>query len=62
VPTLVIHAKDDSVIPVEAGRKLASLIPGARFELIEGDHREGCGLTPETRTRILDFLNRESSP
>lgn len=62
VPTLVIHGEDDQVIPVEASRRLASLIPGARLELIDGGHREGCGLTPETRTRILDFLNGESSP
>ena len=62
VPTLVMHGRDDELIPVEAGRKLASLIPGARLELIEGGHREGCGLTAETRARVLDFLNGESRP
>jgi pimeloyl-ACP methyl ester carboxylesterase/DNA-binding CsgD family transcriptional regulator len=30
-PTLVIHAKADSVIPFAEGRKVAALIPGARF-------------------------------
>ncbi|HEY2772034.1 MAG TPA: alpha/beta fold hydrolase [Solirubrobacteraceae bacterium] len=31
VPTLVTHASDDRYIPVETGREVASLIPGARF-------------------------------
>lgn len=30
-PALVIHADGDAVIPVEMGRMLASLIPGARY-------------------------------
>jgi len=34
-PTLVIHARGDSVIPFEEGRKVASLIPHARFLPIE---------------------------
>lgn len=31
VPTMVLHAKDDGVVPFEDGRALASLIPGASF-------------------------------
>ncbi len=31
VPTLVTHMTDDRYIPVECGREVASLIPGARF-------------------------------
>lgn len=31
VPTLVIHAREDNVIPVAEGRLLASSIPGAQF-------------------------------
>jgi class 3 adenylate cyclase/pimeloyl-ACP methyl ester carboxylesterase len=57
VPTLVLHGADDAVVPVEAGRQLAALIPGARFELVEGGHRHGIGATPETRAIILDFFN-----
>jgi pimeloyl-ACP methyl ester carboxylesterase/DNA-binding CsgD family transcriptional regulator len=30
-PTLVLHARDDERVPFEEGRRLASLIPGARF-------------------------------
>lgn len=31
VPTLVLHGRDDQVVPFEEGRILASEIPGARF-------------------------------
>lgn len=31
VPTLVLHARDDALVPFEEGRHLASLIPGAKF-------------------------------
>lgn len=35
VPTLVIHARDDGVQPLEQGRQLASRIPNAEFLLLE---------------------------
>lgn len=35
VPTLVIHAADDNVIPASEGRMLASSIPGAEFIELE---------------------------
>jgi class 3 adenylate cyclase len=31
VPTLVLHRRDNPLIPVEAGREAAALIPGAQF-------------------------------
>ena len=31
VPTLVLHARGDAAVPFEMGRRLAALIPGARF-------------------------------
>lgn len=34
-PTLVLHARGDTTVPFEAGRKMASLIPGARFVPLE---------------------------
>jgi len=37
-PTLVLHRRGDAVIPFEAGRSLASSIPGARFVPLEGDN------------------------
>src|SRR5258706_8659172 len=36
VPTLVMHCRDDSVVPFEEGRLLAAKIPGARFVPLEG--------------------------
>ena len=36
VPTLVIHGQADPLIPVEAGKRTAALIPNARLRLIEG--------------------------
>jgi class 3 adenylate cyclase/pimeloyl-ACP methyl ester carboxylesterase len=35
-PTLVIHRRGDSMVPFEAGRELASSIPGARFLALGG--------------------------
>lgn len=36
VATLVLHARDDLVVPFAEGRLLASLIPSARFVPLEG--------------------------
>jgi class 3 adenylate cyclase len=35
-PTLVIHARDDTVVPVQFGRYLADHIPGARYLEVDG--------------------------
>ena len=35
-PTLVVHCRDDAIIPFEAGRELAAGIPGARFLPLDG--------------------------
>ncbi|WP_245464709.1 MULTISPECIES: alpha/beta fold hydrolase [unclassified Mesorhizobium] len=35
VPTLVLHAREDNVAPVESGRTMAAGIPGARFFELE---------------------------
>ena len=36
VPTLVLHQRGNPLIPVESGRELAELIPGARFVEADG--------------------------
>ena len=35
VPTLVLHGRDDAVVPFDEGRLIAGLIPGARFVPLE---------------------------
>ncbi len=37
-PALVLHRRHDNAVPVESGRQVASLLPNARFVLLEGDH------------------------
>jgi len=61
VPTLVIHARDDPAVKIEAGRTLAALIPNVRFEIVEGGHMEGTGGTPEVRARIIKFFDEDSA-
>jgi len=35
-PTLVIHGSVDAMLPVENGRLIASLVPGAQLEILDG--------------------------
>lgn len=68
VPTLVLHARDDMRVPMEAGRELAALIPGARFVLLEGKNHVLLESEPawprflmETR-RFLGVKSADSTP
>jgi pimeloyl-ACP methyl ester carboxylesterase len=36
VPTLVLHCRDEAMVPFEEGRPMARMIPGARFIALEG--------------------------
>lgn len=38
VPTLVLHCRDDGIAPFSEGRRMAAMIPGARFVALEGDN------------------------
>ena len=38
VPTLVLHCKGDRVAPLEEGRYMAKLIPGANFVELPGNN------------------------
>src|SRR4029077_19598102 len=35
-PTLVMHVRDDALVPIKLGRELAAGIPGARFVALPG--------------------------
>jgi class 3 adenylate cyclase len=37
VPTLVLHRRDDPLVDIELGRRVAEAIPGARFVALEGE-------------------------
>src|SRR5262249_48666380 len=36
VPTLVMHAREDAMVPFDARRRMAAGIPGARFVPLQG--------------------------
>lgn len=38
IPTLILHSKDDAVVPFQEGRNLATLIPGSRFVPLESSN------------------------
>jgi len=62
VPTLVLHARDDGVVPVAEGRLLASAIPNAQF--IELESRNHILLDEEPAWRrfqeaVIDWMRPE---
>ena len=65
VPTLVVHAREDAVVPLSEGRLLASGIPGAQF--IEVDSKNHVLLEQEPAWKrfqevALDFLGVAAPP
>lgn len=59
-PTLVLHSRDDDVIPITEGRILAATIPGAQF--VELDSKNHILLENEPAwkrfcTEVLEFFN-----
>jgi DNA-binding CsgD family transcriptional regulator len=63
-PTLVLHARDDAVVPLEEGRLLATGIPGAEF--VELDSRNHVLLEHEPawqrfQDAVLAFLSPEQT-
>ncbi|TMC51869.1 MAG: alpha/beta hydrolase [Chloroflexi bacterium] len=62
VPALVIHGKDDTLVPIDNGRIVAAAIPGARLIEIEG---MGHDLPRRVWGQVADAiaeLARENSP
>ena len=57
MPTLVIHAREDRVVPVQLGRYLADHIPGARYLEVDGaDHLPWLSDPDTILTEIEEFL------
>jgi pimeloyl-ACP methyl ester carboxylesterase/DNA-binding CsgD family transcriptional regulator len=46
VPTLVLHSRGDVAVPFDEGRRLAALIPGARFVPLQSDNHVLLGSEP----------------
>lgn len=63
VPTLILHAKGDRAIPVEAGRYMASLMPDATYvEIDTTDHLPFFDKSDEFMHHIQTFLTGSSTP
>jgi pimeloyl-ACP methyl ester carboxylesterase len=57
MPTLVLHGDEDRLIPYEAGRRLAELIPGAQFYTFKGrGHALYATATAEFVQVVRNFL------
>jgi len=57
VPTLVMHARDDALVPFEAGRRMAAAIQGARFVALDGRNH----LFLETEPAFGQFMEHTRS-
>ena len=58
-PCLVLHCEGDRVTPLEEGRRMAALIPGARFVPLKGNNHailEGTPAFDEFITEIANFV------
>jgi pimeloyl-ACP methyl ester carboxylesterase len=63
VPTLVLHRRDDGLVPVSHGRQIASQIPDARFVELEGvDHLPFVGDAEAVLAEVQDFLVGSRTP
>ena len=65
VPTLVFHVKNDAIVPFQEGRRLASLIPDARFVPLEGENHILLPDEPAWNRFVSDlrgFLSEEEVP
>lgn len=57
VPTLVMNARGDQIVPLETARELAAQIPGARFAAVPGDvHPLGFAPAGPILEAVRDFV------
>ena len=63
-PLLVIHSRDDEIIPFDMGRAVFDAATGPKsFLELSGDHNAGFWLSRETYVPALDhFLTRTLRP
>ena len=58
VPFLIVHSRDDEVVPFEHAEMFAASCPDAEFWEIEGYGHVEAYAQPEYRQRLLGFLDR----
>jgi pimeloyl-ACP methyl ester carboxylesterase len=57
MPVLVVHGEEDRLVPVEAGRDLARLIPHAELRIVpNAGHLLGTDAEQETAGALLGFI------
>jgi aminoacrylate hydrolase len=60
IPTFIICANDDILTPSYFSKELASLIPNAKFQLLEtGGHACSRTMIDEFNVAVLDFLSEQ---
>ena len=65
VPTLVMHCDGDRRVPLEEGRRIAALIPNARFVALEGNNHallEGSPAFDAFFNEVNAFLKEHADP
>ncbi len=62
VPLMIIHSRDDELVPFEHAEELAKVHPGAAFWEISGYAHVGAHEHPEYRERLLGFLEEAVAP
>jgi class 3 adenylate cyclase/pimeloyl-ACP methyl ester carboxylesterase len=55
-PTLVIHSRDDRIVPIDLGQEIAAGIKGARFVSVPGAHIPGVEGFQQAYQAIHDFV------
>jgi len=64
-PTLVMHARDDALVPFDEGRLMATLIPGAHFASLESRNHVLLEQEPAWQVfldEVHDFLGEPDAP
>jgi class 3 adenylate cyclase/pimeloyl-ACP methyl ester carboxylesterase len=63
VPTLVLHSRDDRMVPFSEGRRMAAAIPGARFVELDGANHALLADTPafdQFFAEVLPFIRQHA--
>jgi pimeloyl-ACP methyl ester carboxylesterase len=62
IPTLVLHGTADRIVPFANGRRLAELLPAARFEALAGAGHHFVTDAPESADVVVRFLRQTGAP